>query len=115
MEEHPRGFLIMIGGAEDKTGGGVILRQAPQMISDEESLVILTTATERPEQAGQNYQQVFQSLGIRNIQVLNISTRDGAGEEKNCRSIRTARCVFMTGGDQLRLTSILGAPPPAES
>lgn len=103
-----RGFLIIIGGAEDKTEGSVILKQAPQMLSEGESLTVLTTATEYPEEVGQNYDRVFHALGVRSVQLLNINTRDDANQEDYCQKIKRARCVFMTGGDQLRLTSILG-------
>ena len=108
MDEHPKGTLVIIGGAEDKTGCGEILKQAPRMMSEEETLIILTTATEQPEQAGENYRQVFQDLGIGHIQILNINTRENANQAGYCRHIKNARCVFITGGDQLRITSILG-------
>lgn len=108
MEDNPKGFLIIIGGAEDKTLECVILKQVPQMLSDNDHLTILTTATETPQEVGQNYHQIFQRLGIKNIQILNINTRDDANNENSCKIIRNSRCIFMTGGDQLRITSILG-------
>jgi len=108
MEESPKGYLIIIGGAEDKTGNSIILKQAPQMLSEHDLLTVLTTATENPQEAGQNYQQVFQRLGMKNIQILNINTRDDANSASYCEQIRNTKCIFMTGGDQLRITSILG-------
>lgn len=108
MEDIVKGFLIIIGGAEDKTGNSIILKQARQMLKDDEQLTILTTATEKPEEAGEKYLKAFNRLGITNIHVLNINTRDNADDEKYCAVLRSSRCVFMTGGDQLRITSILG-------
>ncbi|NLJ31013.1 MAG: cyanophycinase [Clostridiales bacterium] len=102
------GYLIIIGGAEDKNGESVILKQAPQMLSEGEILTVLTTATEKPEEVGADYYEVFQRLGVKNVQILDISTRDDAENENNCGKIRSSKCVFMTGGDQLRITSILG-------
>ncbi len=104
----PKGCLIMIGGAEDKTEGCVILRQAAEMLKGQEMLTVLTTATEKPEEVGQNYQTVFHSLGVGNVRILNITTRDEANSDETSGQIRSSKCVFMTGGDQLRLTSILG-------
>ena len=103
-----RGYLIIIGGAEDKKGDSVILKQAPEMLSDSDTLTVLTTATEKPEETGRDYYEVFRRLGVKNIQILNINTRDDAGKEENCRMIENSRGLFMTGGDQLRITSILG-------
>ncbi len=102
------GYLVIIGGAEDKKGESVILKQAPEMLADGGSLTVLTTATEEPEQAGQEYREVFQRLGVKEVKVLNVDTRDAAENPDNCDVISRSRCVFMTGGDQLRITSILG-------
>lgn len=108
MEEKVRGNLIIIGGAEDKTGNKTILKHVVDIVGQQGSLVILTTATENPGEVGNNYRMVFESLGINNIQVLNIDTRDEANDESNADIIRTCNGVFFTGGDQLRITSIIG-------
>ncbi len=103
-----KGILIIIGGAEDKSGESVILKQAPQLMGRDGILTILTTATEHPREVGEDYFKVFKRLGVANIQVLNINTRDDADNAENCERLRSSACIFMTGGDQLRITSILG-------
>lgn len=108
MQGHVRGHLIIIGGAEDKKGESVILKEALQIISDKEKLTILTTATESPEEVGAIYQEVFSRIGISNIEILNINSRDDANNKEMCDVIKSSKCVFLTGGDQLRITSILG-------
>jgi cyanophycinase len=108
MEKDKKGFLIIIGGAEDKTGESAILKQAPELLDENDLLTVLTTATESPEETGQKYYRVFERLGVKNIQVLNVNTRDDADNGSICDKIRKSRCLFMTGGDQLRITSILG-------
>ncbi len=108
MEEQAKGHLIIIGGAEDKTGECVILKQAKEMLNDDEMLTILTTATQLPKEVGDDYRHVFQNLGMKNIHVLNINTRDDANDPKMCKAIKKSKCIFFTGGDQLRITSILG-------
>ncbi len=106
--ETDKGFLIIIGGAEDKQGDSVILKQAPQMLGGNDLLTVLTTATEKPEETGQLYRETFSRLGVKNIQVLDISTRDDAEDQKKCEVLKATKCIFLTGGDQLRITSILG-------
>jgi cyanophycinase len=108
MKTDPSGYLIIIGGAEDKNGESVILKQAREMIEEEEWLTILTTATEKPEEVGQNYTEVFQRLGVKNVRTLDIGTREQAEKNENCEIIKNSKCIFMTGGDQLRITSIMG-------
>lgn len=108
MEEGTRGHLLIIGGAEDKQNGSAILKSIAEMLAGPDVLTILTTATEKPEEVGQSYMTVFRRLGVSNVQVLNIKTRDEAGSDVYSQKLVTSKCIFMTGGDQLRITSILG-------
>ncbi len=108
MKDKVKGYLVIIGGAEDKTGESEILHQAREAVSDNEILTILTTATEEPEAAGEDYKRVFSKMGIKKIQVLNINTRDIANDIGVCEMLGASKCIFFTGGDQLRITSILG-------
>lgn len=103
-----KGFLIIIGGAEDKKGESVVLKSASQMLSDNDKLVVLTTATQDPQAVGTEYRNVFERLGVSNVEVLNINTREVANDNVFCEGIKDAKCLFISGGDQLRLTSILG-------
>ena len=108
MDDRIDGHLIIIGGAEDKTGGGEILGEVCEMLEENNLLSIITTATQLPDEVGENYRQVFSDMGIRKIQVLDIDTREIANDKKICGFIRKSKGIFFTGGDQLRITSILG-------
>ncbi len=109
MGEKTKGNLIIIGGAEDKYGESSILKNVVNIIGGSNAaLTVLTTATENPSEVGQEYRNVFGRLGISNISILNIDTRDDANMEENVRIISGASGIFFTGGDQLRITSILG-------
>lgn len=108
MEDDRKGHLILIGGAEDKTGDSEILRQAPELLGKEALLTVLTTATEHPEEAGRKYRETFRRLGMRSIQVLHVDSREEANNPDLCEKAGASDCIFLTGGDQLRLTSILG-------
>lgn len=101
--------LIIIGGAEDKKGECRILRSLVDITGGPAArLTILTTATEDPEEAGSEYKAVFQRLGAGNINVMHINTRDNADVENTAQIIKGSTGIFFTGGDQLRITSILG-------
>lgn len=109
MGEKTKGHLFIIGGAEDKYGDSVILKKVVEAIGgNDANLVILTTATEKPEEVGNEYKNVFGRLGMKSINILDISSRDEANLEQNSEIIRRANGIFFTGGDQLRITSILG-------
>ena len=112
MSEKVSGNLIIIGGAEDKEGDKEILKRVAKYIDPEkEKLIIATIATQYPEQSYQNYKEVFTKLGIKNIAKLDISTRDDAFNKENIKLINTANLLFFTGGDQLRITSMIGGTP----
>lgn len=108
MTESAKGHLIIIGGAEDKSSGSEILKQAPRMMEPDDLLTIITTATEYPVEVGREYRDVFSSLGARHIEILNIESREDANSRSICDTIYDSKGVFFTGGDQLRITSILG-------
>jgi len=107
MGEKVKGRLLIIGGAEDKTGEMEILREAVRLM-DGGRMVVMTTATERPEEAGQAYRALFARLGAKDVEVIRVDTRREASGAKAEKALKRADAVFFTGGDQLRITSILG-------
>lgn len=112
METNVKGNLIIIGGAEDKKGEKKILKYVSSIVKKAKGLlVIATVATERPKLVGDEYTKIFKELGVDNIKVLNVTTRDDSYLEENINLIKEAVLVFFTGGDQLRITSLLGGTP----
>lgn len=116
MGEKAKGNLVVIGGAEDKLGECKILKSVVDMVGGKEArLVVLTTANQSPDKAGKEYLNIFKKLGIENIEVLNIDDRDKANNKKSAETIRNSTGIFFTGGDQLRITSILGGTKADEA
>lgn len=109
MSELVKGNLLIIGGAEDKWGQSSVLRHAIEMCGGPEAkITVLTTATQKPQEVGEEYRTVFSRLGVQSIDVLNIDSRSDANDNSVAQRISGAAGVFFTGGDQLRITSILG-------
>ena len=112
MNEKISGNLIIIGGAEDKRGKKEILKKVAEYINTkEDKMLIATIATEYPEKTYDDYKNVFIKLGIKNIDKLDISKREDAFNDKNINLIKTTNLLFFTGGDQLRITSMIGGTP----
>lgn len=112
MSEKINGNLIIIGGAEDKEGDRDILKRVCGFVNkDSDVILIATIATEYPTEALKMYKKVFTKLGVKNIKGLDISNRVQAFEEKNLKAINEAALIFFTGGDQLRITSMIGGTP----
>jgi len=112
LSEKISGNLIIIGGAEDKKGKKEILKRVAKYIDpNKDKMLIATIATEYPEKSYENYKTIFNNLGIKNIEKLDISVREEAFEKKNIDLIKEADLLFFTGGDQLRITSMIGGSP----
>lgn len=116
LEEELSGNLIIIGGAEDKEGRKEILKKVCSCINkQEDTLLVATIATEYPEEAAKKYKKVFRELEVNNIKILDIESRKDAFKEENVELINKASLIFFTGGDQLRITSLIGGTAIYES
>lgn len=111
-EPVPRGHLVAIGGAEDKTSNLEILSRVMSLVSaDDPEVAVIATASSIPEELLPAYRAAFKRLGATKIHALDIRDRDQAADERIVERIRRCGVVFFTGGDQLRLTNILGGSP----
>jgi cyanophycinase len=109
MVKNKKGILLIIGGAEDKENKRTILKKFVELAGKKEAkVVIMTAATEEPIEVGNTYYDIFKKLSVEHISILNISTRKEANHIQHLDTIKEATGVFFTGGDQLRITSILG-------
>jgi cyanophycinase len=103
------GPLVLIGGAEDKTGDCVVLREFVRLAGGARARVaVLTVASEYPEEVGAEYLAVFQRLGVKQVEILDAREREQATEPALVEAVEHATGVFFTGGDQLRITNLLG-------
>ena len=103
------GRLIAIGGNEDKANDLVVLKRVVKEVGKVGyKAVVITTASRIPEELGKIYQKIFTNLGATVTEILNIGTRLEANDNSLIGVLKNADLIFFTGGDQLRLTSILG-------
>jgi cyanophycinase len=125
-----KGKLIIIGGAEDKGTpndkgrmdsdlaindyyeNGILKRLIEESAKKEKSRIeILTTASTVPEEIGSDYKKAFARLKAENTGIINIENREDAHNEEYQKRLKAADVIMVTGGDQMRLTSILGGTP----
>ena len=108
-DNNAAGSLLIIGGHEDKTGDCLILREFIKMAGGRDSrIVIIATATGQPRTVGNEYRELFSSLGAADVHIMAVANRETANRKEQAEVIKSASGIFFTGGDQLRLTSILG-------
>ena len=105
-----KGRLLIIGGHEDKTGGKVILRELARLVGNGK-LVIATLASEQPGAQWEEYEATMRSVGVRHLHHLKVESRADAESPNAMGVLEGATGVFFTGGDQLRLTTLIGDTP----
>ncbi|HEV3468779.1 MAG TPA: cyanophycinase [Pyrinomonadaceae bacterium] len=105
----PGGELVIIGGAEDRQGESEILREFVRLAGGGRArLVVVSGASEAPAEVGTAYVGAFRRLGVGDVRALGLSGRADANGREAVEAVRAATGVFFTGGNQLRLTRLLG-------
>ncbi|HEV7701797.1 MAG TPA: cyanophycinase [Pyrinomonadaceae bacterium] len=112
-ESHDReiigGYLLVIGGAEDKYNERRILKKFLSLAGDDKAeILIVPVASDFPEFAADVYVQAFRNLGIANPRVLRATSRQDVVQADIDKLLDGVTGVFITGGDQMRLVSLLG-------
>lgn len=103
-----RGFIIPIGGAENKLHNPEILARFLEICGgDAARIAIIPTASEL-EDTGPHYRRLFRKLGVRRAEVLPVSTRSECNSADHIKALDAVDGVFLTGGNQLRLSTTLG-------
>lgn len=122
--ENPKGILIPVGGAEDKGTDlelGIIQRNnlnfmeigiLKSIVNEvgnlDARIEVVTTASSIPDEVWDNYQSAFSKLGCNNVGHLRIRNRQDATNHDFVKRLRECDCLMISGGNQLRLTSIFG-------
>ncbi len=103
------GHLLVIGGAEDKYNERRILKKFLSLAGDEKAeILIVPVSSDFPEFASDVYAQAFRNLGVKNPRVLRATSRQDVFNADADALLDGVTGVFITGGDQMRLVSILG-------
>jgi len=120
-----KGKLIAIGGNEDKGTepepnfqqknnlNFFELQILSRIVHECKSLKdahieVITTASSIPEEVGENYLHAFGKIGCTNIKIMHIRDRSDARNPDFVERIKRCEAVMMTGGNQLRLSTIFG-------
>jgi cyanophycinase len=103
------GTVMVIGGAEDKIRDRVILSRFVDLAGGRDAkIAVISTASSLGAEAGERYRAVFGELGAKSVRPLHAMTRAQANDETFARQLHDATGIFLTGGNQLRLSSTIG-------
>ncbi len=120
----PKGTLIPIGGAEDKGTDleeGVIKRDRLNFFEigilksvlneigkENPNIILITTASQIPDEVSENYLDAFEKLDCTNVTHLRIRNREDVDKPENLQALEACDGLMISGGNQMRLTTIYG-------
>lgn len=109
------GFIVPIGGAEEKIGDSRILSRFVELCGGRDARIAVIPTASELDDTGARYEEVFTRLGARRVQALPFKVREDCEREDWLEILAAADGIFMTGGNQLRLSTILGGTPAARA
>jgi cyanophycinase len=113
-----RGWIVPIGGAEEKDNAPAILRRfvhlAAQAGAGSADIVVIPTASQL-RATGPRYERIFAELGAERVTSIDFDTRRDCEEPSRIERIERASGIFFTGGNQLRLSTLIGGTPIAKT
>jgi cyanophycinase len=109
-----RGWIVPIGGAENKENDPDILQRFIRVSGGDNADIVVIPAASRMHETGERYEKIFRDLGARQVTVMDFDTRRDCQEAGRLKRLEEATGIFFTGGNQLRLTTLLGGTPVAK-
>jgi cyanophycinase len=109
-----RGWIIPIGGAENKENDRRILERFVRVSGGQDADIVVIPTASRMHETGSRYEQVFRDIGADRVTVMDFDTRRDCHEAGRLEHLDQASGIFFTGGNQLRLTTLLGGTPVAK-
>lgn len=118
----PSGVLLVIGGKENKGEDEPqnkkkpsdfikleVLEKFRELTHKRGPLVeVITTASSEPTESFEDYEKVFEKIGITNVGHIHHNSRKEVLDDPLIERIKNADAFFFSGGDQLKLTGIYG-------
>ncbi len=102
------GVLMPIGGAEDKLDDKIILSEFVRLAGGANARIAIVPTASSIETAGLRYKAIFLGMGVETAEVVYIGSREDANDDGILELVSTASGVFLTGGNQMRLSAIIG-------
>lgn len=103
-----RGYIVPIGGAEDKLRDQAILARFAEICGGRRAHIAVIPTASQLDDTGNRYRHLFRDLGLRDVDVLPFPNRQECNDESMLAVLDRVDGLFLTGGNQLRLSTILG-------
>jgi cyanophycinase len=112
MSQPTKSAVMAIGGAEDKIRGRQILQAFFERSGGQDATIaVIPSASREPESMGQLYSDIFMEMGVKAVEVFLVTERHHSEAPDTLARLEQCSGVFLSGGDQLRLCSLLDETP----
>jgi cyanophycinase len=109
-----RGWIIPIGGAENKENDRHILERFVEVSGGREADIVVIPTASRLTETGPRYEKLFRDIGAARVTSMDFDTRRDCHERGRLERLGEASGIFFTGGNQLRISTLLGGTPVAK-
>ena len=113
--ENKRGWIIPIGGGDKKVKSSTIMQRFVELSGGSSSQMVIIPTASQLDTAGERTRDVFQELGVSEIEILDLETRADCNDPRLIEKLDNATGIFFTGGNQLRLATTIGGTDAAKS
>tara|TARA_B100000959_G_C14821619_1_gene558041 strand:+ start:65 stop:910 length:846 start_codon:yes stop_codon:yes gene_type:complete len=110
-----RGFIIPIGGAASKRKNPIILEKFVNLCGGDKAVITVIPTATKIEENGEIFTNLFTEMGASNVFSIDIKKRSDCSNEDYLSKLMKSTGVFISGGNQLRLSTILGGTPVAKA
>ena len=113
--DNQRGYIMHIGGGEDKFASPTVLQKFIDLSGGNDAIIAVIPTASKLEDTGDIYVDIFEKMGVKEVHNLKIESRLDATTNIGYQDT-LSRCtgIFMTGGNQLLLSTTLGGTPIAQ-
>jgi cyanophycinase len=115
LAEKARGFIVPVGGAEEKMGDVAILRRFATLCGGPGSRIAIIPTASSQEDTGRRYEELFHTLGVKEARSLPIASRADCEHREWLDVLDQVDGLFLTGGNQLRLSTMIGGTEVAKA
>ena len=106
------GIVMPIGGAEDKIGRMTVLREVVRLAGGPSGVIsVISSASSLGDEITHAYLQLFSTLGVTDVSGVRPESRAQSAEPDLVAAIERSTAVFMTGGNQVKLATLLVGTP----
>ena len=103
-----QGFIVPIGGAEEKTRDRAILSRFVDLCGGRAARIAVIPTASELEDTGPRYERLFDDIGVDRVKIYPLVTRADGADPAVLDELGEATGVFLTGGNQLRLSTTIG-------